>query len=186
MYKAETPVLWPPHAKSWLIGKDSDVGRDRGQEEMGMTENEMAGWYRRLDGRQFLWSPGVFGGQGGLVCCSSWVAKSRTWLSEWTELDGEYMPLCMCVKSLQLCLTLCDTMNCSLPGSSVHGILHARILEWVAMPSSMRSSPPKDLTLVSYVSCIVRQVLYHYATWNATCHHRSAQTHRTYITKNGL
>ena len=52
--KAETPVLWPPHVKSWLIRKDSDAGRDRGQEEMGMTENEMAGWYRRLDGRQFL------------------------------------------------------------------------------------------------------------------------------------
>ena len=46
--KAETPVVWPPHAKSWLIGKDSDAGRDWGQEEKGTTEDEMAGWHHRL------------------------------------------------------------------------------------------------------------------------------------------
>ena len=50
--KAETPVLWPPHAKSRLIGKDSDAGRDWGQGEKGTTEDEMAGWYHRLDGRE--------------------------------------------------------------------------------------------------------------------------------------
>ena len=49
----ETPVLWPPHAKSWLIGKDSDAGRDWGHEEKEMTEDEMAGWHHRLDGHQF-------------------------------------------------------------------------------------------------------------------------------------
>ena len=51
--EAETPVLWLPHAKSWLIGKDPDAGRDWGQEEKGMTEGEMAGWYHRLDGHEF-------------------------------------------------------------------------------------------------------------------------------------
>ena len=51
--KAETPVLWPAHAKSRLIGKDSDAGRDWGQEEKGTTEDEMAGWHHRLDGREF-------------------------------------------------------------------------------------------------------------------------------------
>ena len=51
--KAETPVLWPPHGKSGLIGKDSDTGRDWGQEEMGTTEDEKAGWHHRLDGREF-------------------------------------------------------------------------------------------------------------------------------------
>ena len=51
--KAETPVLWPPHVKSWLTGKDSDAGRDWGQEEKGMTEDEMAGWHHRLDGHEF-------------------------------------------------------------------------------------------------------------------------------------
>ena len=51
--KAETPVLWPPHTKSLLIGKDSDAGRDWGQEEKGTTEDEMAGWHHRLDGYEF-------------------------------------------------------------------------------------------------------------------------------------
>ena len=50
---AETPVLWPPHAKSWLIGKDPDVGRDWEQEEKEMTEDEMAGWHHQLDGHEF-------------------------------------------------------------------------------------------------------------------------------------
>ena len=69
--EAETPVLWPPHAKSWLIGKDSDAGRDWGQEEKGTTEDEMAGWHHRLDGRESEWIPGVGDGQGGLACCDS-------------------------------------------------------------------------------------------------------------------
>ena len=73
--KAETPVLWPPHAKSWLFGKDSDAGRDWGQEEKGTTEDEMVGRHHRLDGHVFGWTPGVGDGQGGLACCSSWGSK---------------------------------------------------------------------------------------------------------------
>ena len=73
--KAETPVLWPPHAKSWLIGKDSDAGRDWEQEEKGMTEDEMAGWHHLLDGRESEWTPGGGDGQGGLACCDSWGHK---------------------------------------------------------------------------------------------------------------
>ena len=86
--KAETPVLWPPHVKSWLIGKDCDAGTDWGQEEKGTTEDEMGGWHHWLDGREFEWTPGV--GDGGLVCCDSWVTKSRTWLSDWTELNWKW------------------------------------------------------------------------------------------------
>ena len=65
--KAETPVLWPPHAKSWFIGKDSDAGRDWGQEEKGTTEDEMAGWHHWLDG---IWV---------------WVNSGRWW---WTGRPG--------------------------------------------------------------------------------------------------
>ena len=72
--KAETPVLWPPHAKSWLIGKDSDAGRDCGQEK-GMTEDEMAGWHHWLDGHESEWTPGDGDRQGGLACCDSWGHK---------------------------------------------------------------------------------------------------------------
>ena len=73
--KAETPVLWPPDMKSWLIGKDSDAGGDWEQEEKGTTEDEMAGWHHWLDGREFEWTPGVGDGQGGLACCDSWGCK---------------------------------------------------------------------------------------------------------------
>ena len=86
--EAETPVLWPPHVKSWLIGKDSDAGRDWGQEEKGTTEDEMAGWHHRLDVPEFEWIPGVGDGQGGLACCDSWGRKelyTTEWLN-WTEL----------------------------------------------------------------------------------------------------
>ena len=68
---------------------------------------------------------------------------------------------CMCVLSLQLCPALCNPMDCSPPGFFVHGILQARILEWVAMPSSRASTQPRDRTCVSYVSCTGRWVLYH-------------------------
>ena len=84
--KAGTLILWPLHGKSWLIGKDSDAGKYWGQEEKGMTEDEMAGWHHWLDGHEFGWTPRVGDGQGSLVCCNSWVAKSRTRLSYWTEL----------------------------------------------------------------------------------------------------
>ena len=92
--KAETPVHWPPHVKSWLIGKDSDAGRDGRQEEKrtteeekGTTEDEMVGWHHRLDGQGFRWTPGVGDGQGGLACCNSWGSKeldTTEWLN-WTE-----------------------------------------------------------------------------------------------------
>ena len=86
--KAETPVLWPPHAKSWLIGKDSDARRDWGQEEKGMTEDEMAGWHHWLDGHESVWTPGVGDGQGGLACCNSWGRKESNTTEQlnWTEL----------------------------------------------------------------------------------------------------
>ena len=67
----------------------------------------------------------------------------------------------MRTKSLQSCLTLCDPMDHSPPSFSVHGILQARTLDWVAVPSSRGSSQPRDQTCISYVSCIGRQVLYH-------------------------
>ena len=110
--KAETPVLWTPLAKSWLIGKDSDAGRDWGQEEKGTTEDEMAGWHHRLDGHGFGLTPGVGDGQGDLGAAIHGVAKSRTWLSDRTELKWiissvEHLfirLLAVCVA--QLCLTL--------------------------------------------------------------------------------
>ena len=88
--KAETPIIWPPHLKSWLIGKNSDAGRHWRQEEKGTTEDEMAGWHHRLDGCEFEWTPRVGDGQGGLACCDSWGRKESdmTERLNWTELNG--------------------------------------------------------------------------------------------------
>ena len=87
--EAEAPIIWPPDAKSWLIWKDPDAGKDWGQEEKGTTEDEMVGWHHWLDGHGFGWTLWVGDGQGGLVCCSSWGYKesdTTKWLN-WTELS---------------------------------------------------------------------------------------------------
>ena len=89
--EAETPILWPLHAKSWLIGKDPDAGRDWGQEEKGTTEDEMAGWHHRLDGHEFEWTPGVGDGQGGLACCNSWGHKESDTTERLNWTDTCYM-----------------------------------------------------------------------------------------------
>ena len=102
--KAETPVLWPPHAKSWLIGKDSDAGRDWGKEEKGTTEDEMAGWHHWLDGCEFERTPGVGDGQGGLACCSSWGRKESdtTERLNWTALHCCSMSSSNCCFCIQI------------------------------------------------------------------------------------
>ena len=118
--KAETPVLWPRHVKSWLTGKDSDAGRDWGQEEKGMTEDEIAGWHHWLDGCESERTPGLGDGQEGLACCNSWGLKEldTTEQLNWTDVclvnrrvkeqtpgivSGQCICCCSAAKS---CLTL--------------------------------------------------------------------------------
>ena len=86
--KAETPILWPPETKSWLIWEDPDAGKDWRREEKGTTEDEMVGWHPWLRGHEFELTPGVGDGQGSLVCCGSLGRKESDmteWLY-WTEL----------------------------------------------------------------------------------------------------
>ena len=100
--EAETPILWPPDAKSWLIGKDPDAGKDWGQEEKGMTEHEMVGWHHWLDGHGFGWTLGVGDGQRGLVCCGSQGHKeldTTEWL-DWTELTLKIIIDCCYINSV--------------------------------------------------------------------------------------
>ena len=86
--EAETPILWPPDAKSWLIWKDPDDGKDWRQEEKGMKKDEMVGWHYQLYGREFEQAPGVGDGQGSLVYCSPWGLKEwdTTEQLNWAEL----------------------------------------------------------------------------------------------------
>ena len=85
--EAETPILWLPDVKNWLIGKDPDAGKDWRREEKGTTEDEMVGRYHRLNGHEFRWTPGVGDGQRGLACCSAWSRKEldTTEQLKWTE-----------------------------------------------------------------------------------------------------
>ena len=85
--EAETPILWPPDTKSWLVWKDPDAGKDWGEQEKGMTEDEMVGWHHRLNGHGFGWTLGVGDGQGSLVYCSSWGCKESDMSEQlnWTE-----------------------------------------------------------------------------------------------------
>ena len=85
--EAEAPILWLPDVKSWLTEKDPDAGRDRGQEEKGMTEDEMAGWHHWFNGHEFEQTLGDSEGQGSLVCCSPWTHKEldMTEKLNWSE-----------------------------------------------------------------------------------------------------
>ena len=99
--KAEAPLLRTPHAKFWLIGKDSDAGKDEGQEEKGKTEDEMVGWHHLLNGHEFGWTLGIGDGQGGLVCCYSQDHKESDTTEQlnWTELNWAYTHgflVCIC------------------------------------------------------------------------------------------
>ena len=117
--EAEAPVLCPPNAKNWLIGKDPDAGKDWREEEKRMTENEMVGWHHWLDEHEFEQAPGVGDGLVSLVCCSPWGHKESdtTERLTWTELDWDPQ------------------------GFSDHEVSQARILEHDAISYSRGSSP---------------------------------------------
>ena len=93
----DTPILWPPDEKSWLVWKDPDAGKDWGQEEKGTTEDEMAGWHHWLNGQEFVLTPGVGEGQGGLVCWGSWGHRESevTERLSWAELVPKKLR-CVC------------------------------------------------------------------------------------------
>ena len=90
--EVETPILWLPDAKNWLIWKDPDAGKDWRQEKKGTTEDEIVGWHHWLNGHEFEWTLGGGDGQGGLACCNSWGHKESdtTESLNWTELNSTY------------------------------------------------------------------------------------------------
>ena len=86
--EAETPILWPPDVKNWLMWKDPDAGKVWRQEEKGTTEDEIVGWHHQLYGHEFEETLGAGDGEGGRVCCSPWGRKQldTTERLNWTEL----------------------------------------------------------------------------------------------------
>ena len=116
--EAETPVLWPPDSKNWLIWKDLDTGKDWRQEEKGMTEDEMVRWHHRLSGHEFEQALGVGEGQGGLACCSPWGRKESDTTEQlnWTELrrGREWVTLLSkCRSDLPIMLEAGRVVRCS-------------------------------------------------------------------------
>ena len=128
--EAEAPILWPLNMKSWLIGKDSDAGKDWRQKEKGAAEDEIA-------------SP------------TQWTWITSPWLMCWQADSWPLSHQCMHAKSLQSRPALCDPMDCSPPGSSVHGIFKARVLERVAMPFSNWAIREAHKYMLSYTVSII-------------------------------
>ena len=171
--EAETPIFWPLDAKNWLIGKDPEPGKAWRQGPKGVTEDVMVRWHHRLDGHESSKLQELVMDREAWCAVVHGFAKSQTLLSDWTERNGTFnmhkksenmLYLCACSVA-QSYLILCDPLDYSFSGCSVHGILQARILEWIAISSCMGSSLPRDWTCDSCISCIGRQILYHWATW---------------------
>ena len=112
--EAETPILWPPDAKNWLIWKNPAAGKLWGLEEKGMTEDEMVGWHHQLNGHGFRWTPGGGDGQGGLACCSYGLAKNQTRLT--TELNWNFGDLNgkEIQKTRDMCISIAESLHCTL------------------------------------------------------------------------
>ena len=98
--EAETPILWPPDVESWLIWKDPDAGKDWGQEEKGITEDEMVGWHHQHNGHVFGWTLGVGDGQGGGTCCGSWGRKESDMTERLNWTGGSVCFDCPQIKSV--------------------------------------------------------------------------------------
>ena len=128
--ETEAPILGPPDVKSWPIRKDPDTGKDWGQEENWMTEDEMVGWHHRLSEPEFEQTLEDGEGQGSLACCSPWGYKESDMTEQvnnilyFTDLKKSKkktkLSACCCFFSVtQSCLILCNSMYCSTPGFSV-------------------------------------------------------------------
>ena len=142
------------------------LGRIEGGRRRGWQRMKMVGWHHRHNGHGLGWTPGVGDGQESLVRCSPWGRKesdTTEWLN-WTERHRFLWDFAMLFQSLSHVSLLFDPMNCSPPGSSVHGISQTETLKWVAISSSRGPFRLRDWTHISWIG---RWSLYHWATKEA-------------------
>ena len=152
--ETETSILWPPNAKSQLIGKDPDTGKVWGQEEKRVTEDEMVGWHHQLNGHEFEQTPGDGEEQGSLECCSPWGCRVR--LSDWIELCAQS---CLTLWPHELYPTrlLCPR---DFPGKNT-GVGCHFLLQGIFLTQGLNPS------LLYLLHC--RWFLYHWVTWEVPC-----------------
>ena len=154
--EAETPILWPPDVKSWLISKDLNAGKDRRQEEKGTTEDEMVAWHHRLDGPKFEQAPEVGDGQERLVCCSSWGHKESDTTERliWTNQGRAGYSCAKHLNSNGLWLLL---FSCSVVSHPLqpHKLQHARLSCPSLSSGVCTNSCPLSWWCHSTVSCSV-------------------------------
>ena len=152
--KAETPVFWPPHVKSWLIGKHSDAGRDWGHEEKVTTEDEMAGWHHQLNGHEFGWTLEDGDGQGGLACCNSWSLKESDTTEQlsWTKLLWMFFSCQVVFSSPAMTWTLAARLLCpwDFPGKNARVGCHYILQGIFSIQGS--SVPAESLPLIYHGS----------------------------------
>ena len=149
--KCDPKALWAFRnldAKSWLIGKESDAGRDWGQEEKGTTEDEMAWWHHWLDGYEFEWTLGIGDGQGGLECCDSRGRKESdtTERLNWTEMNLNCNIISPWNTNVNLWILGLVKWTMGFPGGSVVKNLAANTGDWGLIPGSGRSLEKKMAT----------------------------------------
>ena len=174
--ETETPILWPPDAKSWHIGKDPDAGKDLRQQQKGMTEDEMGGWHYWLYGCEFVQAPGVGDEQGSLACCSPWGHKESD-VPEQLNWTGQQKLTQHCESKVKVSNSLWPHGLNTRVGSrsflqgifptqgSNPGLPHCRqilyqlshkwsprILEWVVCPFSSRSFQSRNRIGISCIA----------------------------------
>ena len=157
--EAETPILWPPDAKSWLIGNDPDAGKDWGQEEKGTTEDEMVAWHHRLNGSGLGWTPGIGDGQGGLACYSSWGHKESDMTEQlnWTEHYIKSFPVILPTTDIQFKIFF---PFCWVKENSI-------LLLWFQLPCLLLKFEHlyRAIYISSFVNCPFLS-LAHFSTWS--------------------
>ena len=149
--EAETPILWPPDAKNWLIRKDLDAAQEWRQEEKGTTEDEMVGWHHWLDGQEFEQAPGAGNGHRSLACCSPWGRKEsdKTEGLNWTELNW-------CRESMRRCIFCSSEVKWHLTSSSLFSLmmsfhwLDTGLFFFPSYPRAMLPTPPTPISINSH------------------------------------
>ena len=157
------------HPMQRMDSLEKTARKDWRQEEKGMTEGEMVGWHHQLNGH-WVWASsgswwwtrksGVLQSMGSQKAGLNWVTELKRYTLNKTECQlvtaGATSWVCACAQS---CLTLCNPTACSPPGSSIHGIFQARLIEQIAISYSRGSSWSRDQTHITFISCLGRQIL---------------------------